>query len=425
MQSLRFLKEHARVIGLGFLLTFVSSLGQTFFIGQFKESLLAAIPTLTHGSYGQWYAAATLTSAACLAYVGRRIDDLDLRLYTVLVCVGLALACLGMSFASGLATLVPALFGLRLFGQGLLGHIANTATVRYIEKGRGRALSLVNLGSPGGEAVLPIAVVALLARFEWRMCWRLSALLVVVCVIPTVLAFLRGHGARHQEWRLDIEEKERRGVIDATRQWTAREVLVSPGFLRIVPALLALPFIATGLLFHQDVLKSSMGWSDAAFAMSFMAYSIAQVGGAPIVGGWVDSVGAGRLLPFLTVPVATALCIVSIVEGAYASTILMAGLGLSSGIAFSVVGSVLAERYGVRHAGAIRSQLSVLMVVSTALSPPLVGAWIDAGHSMRTVTASFAGCAVLAALLTLGSGGSPAARGMEEPSADGAPSTDG
>ena len=399
-----FLKENARVLGLGFLLTFVSSLGQTFFIGQFKESILAAVPGLTHGSYGQWYMVATLSSAACLSYLGRRIDDLDLRAYTVVVCLGLALACLGMSFANGLVILVLSLFGLRLFGQGLLGHIANTATARYIEKGRGKALSLVNLGHPAGEAVLPIAVVGLLGFIDWRTCWQLSAVVAVACVVPAVLALLRGHGSRHEEWSRTIEERERPGGGDGSRQWTAREVLIDFGFLRIVPALLSLPFIATGLLFHQDVLKASMGWSDAGFARSFIAYSLAQVGSAPVIGGWVDAIGASRMLPFLTLPVAIALFVVAFAEGAFTSTVLMAGMGLSSGIAFSVVGSVLAERYGVRHLGAIRSQLSVMMVISTALSPPLVGAWIDAGQSMRSAIVGFAGFAVVAGVATLGGG---------------------
>ena len=80
-----FLAQHARVLGFGFLLTFVSSLGQTFFIGQFKGSILEAIPGLTHGSYGQWYLVATLSSAACLAYVGRRIDDIDLRGFVIVL----------------------------------------------------------------------------------------------------------------------------------------------------------------------------------------------------------------------------------------------------------------------------------------------------------------------------------------------------
>ena len=384
-----------RILGFGFLLTFVSSFGQTFFIGQFKELLLEAIPNLTHGSYGQWYSVATLSSAVCLAYLGRRIDDLDLRFYTVAVCVGLAVACVAISQATSLLILVPAIFGLRLFGQGLLGHIANTATARYLDKARGRALSIVNLGHPAGEALLPVIVVPFLVTDAWRGFWIACAGVVIVAVIPTVFAFLRGHREHHAAWQDSVEKAA--DIDPEARQWTAREVLFDLAFWRCVPAFLALPFFATGFLFHQDVLKASYVWGAEAFAFSFSMYSIAQVLSAPLIGIWVDRSGAGRLLPILTLPLASVLTLLAFLEGTWLAFVWMAGMGLSSGIAFSVVSSVLVERYGATHLGAIRSQLSVMMVISTALSPPLFGALIDREVTMPTIVGGSAIACVVAA----------------------------
>ena len=100
--------------------------------------------------------------------------------FTLFVCFGLVVACALMSLATNMLTLVVALFCLRLFGQGLMSHTANTAAARYFDHLRGRALSFVNLGHPAGEAVLPVLTVALLASLEWRTCWQLCGLVVRV-----------------------------------------------------------------------------------------------------------------------------------------------------------------------------------------------------------------------------------------------------
>ena len=122
VQFLRFVRQNRRYLLFGFLLSFCSSFGQTWFIGLFNVQLREEFK-LTHGSYGSWYAVATLSSAVCLSYVGRLIDRVDLRLFTALVCVGLAVSCLLMSLANGLLVLVLVLFGLRLFGCYPMGSV--------------------------------------------------------------------------------------------------------------------------------------------------------------------------------------------------------------------------------------------------------------------------------------------------------------
>lgn len=52
-------------------------------------------------------------------------------------------------------------------------------------------------------------------------------------------------------------------------------------------------------------------------------------------------------------------------------------IGLTQGGANATVGAIWPERYGVRHVGAIRSVVQSVMVVSTAVSPILVGFLLD------------------------------------------------
>ena len=150
-----FFLANRRFLAFGLLLTFSSSFGQTFYIALFGEQIRADF-SLGHGGFGTLYSLATLTSSVILVWAGRRIDDVDLRVYTALVCVGLIVACFLMAVIPGS---VPLLFLtvalLRMSGQGLLGHTAATTMARYFDADRGKALSVSSLGYPAGKTASP------------------------------------------------------------------------------------------------------------------------------------------------------------------------------------------------------------------------------------------------------------------------------
>ena len=68
-----FLKQNFRWIAGGFLLTYFSSFGQTFFVSASIAEWQAKFD-LSHGEFGRLYMFATLASALCLPFVGRLVD---------------------------------------------------------------------------------------------------------------------------------------------------------------------------------------------------------------------------------------------------------------------------------------------------------------------------------------------------------------
>ena len=64
-----------KVILFGFIFTFFSSFGQSYFLGLFNSSIRDAL-SITHGQFGSIYASATLLSSFILVWVGKKIDDL-------------------------------------------------------------------------------------------------------------------------------------------------------------------------------------------------------------------------------------------------------------------------------------------------------------------------------------------------------------
>ena len=87
---------------------------------------------------------------------------------------------------------------LRLAGQGLSSHTAQTTMARYYDRERGKALSISGLGYPLGEAVLPSIIAGLLLVFHWRATWALIAAVIGFIFIPILWHLINNHWIFHQ-----------------------------------------------------------------------------------------------------------------------------------------------------------------------------------------------------------------------------------
>jgi len=179
---LRFIRANARWLLGGFALTFCSSFGQTFFIGLSGEELRAKF-TLSDGEFGLLYMVATLGSAATLPFLGRLLDVVSGRRAILFVIPPLAIACAAIAFAPSVALLIAAIYLLRLFGQGMMTHIAMTQTARWFSAARGRAISLVVPGHQAGEAILPIAFVITSSVIGWQGAWLIAGGVLIIAAV--------------------------------------------------------------------------------------------------------------------------------------------------------------------------------------------------------------------------------------------------
>ena len=150
-----------KVIIFGFIFTFFSSFGQSFFLGLFKSSIRSKL-YISHGKFGSIYASATLLSSFILIWIGKKIDDMNISKFAFYVVVLLSISSFLFSKISSIVFLFIAIFLMRLSGQGLMSHAASTTISRYFEKSRGKALSTSWLGLSSAEFVMPLTIVFLL-----------------------------------------------------------------------------------------------------------------------------------------------------------------------------------------------------------------------------------------------------------------------
>ena len=399
MVSIRFLRQTSPALGFGFLMTFSSSIGQTYFISLFAGDVRAELG-LSHGALGSIYAISTIASALVLVSIGRLADRIDTVRLSALTMVGLTLSALLMAGANSMLWLGLALFGLRLGGQGMLSHIAMTAIARWFTRERGRALSIATLGFPTGEALLPIVVALLLGLFTWREIWLGTALSMIIVLIPAVL-WLGAAASRRTLGQLS-PDLPAEPCLDRV-SWTRAQVLCDGRFYGLLPGILSPPFIITGVFFHQVNLVEIKGWTLAGFAACYPFYAGSATAVALGLGWLVDRYSVPRILPFYLLPLALGLALLSISDSMLVAALFMILMGATAGGATIILGALWAELYGTAHLGSIRALVIALLVLATAIAPSTMGSLIDVGISLdaqfRLMSAYAIACAIGFALL--------------------------
>jgi len=373
-------KSNFKIIIFGFIFTFFSCIGQSFFIGLFNSNIREEL-SITHGEFGTIYGIATLCSSITLIWLGKKIDDLKLVNYSILVTIFLFFAALFFSFVNGIVFLLIGIFFLRLSGQGLMAHTASTAISRYFEKRRGKALSFIWFGMSLGEFLLPVLIVYLLSFIYWRDLWIQTSILILL-ILP-LFSFLTVKDisifSRENQSNSDKEE------FYSFKSWTRKEVLRDPKFYTILPAVLAPAFVITGIVINQSFIIESKGWEEYAIAKAFMFYSVFTVLTLFLSGLLVDKFTSKKMLTILNIPLLLSLITLILLKESYSAFIFMGLLGITNGLANVLLSSLWAEIYGVYYLGSIKALTGSLMVFSTALATVVFGILIDLHYSIESI----------------------------------------
>ena len=373
-------RSNFKIIIFGFVFTFFSSIGQSFFIGLFNSNIREEL-NITHGEFGTIYGIATLCSSIALIWLGKKIDDLKLVNYSILVVFFLFFATLFFSFISGMIFLFFGIFFLRLSGQGLMAHIASTAISRYFEKRRGKALSYIWFGMSLGEFLLPVVIVYLLSFIYWRDLWIQTSIFIVIALPIFSFFMVKDISIFSRE----KENENNKNKFSLVKSWTRKEVLRDFKFYTMLPCILAPAFIITGIVINQSFIIESKAWGTYALAKAFMVYAALTVITLFLSGILVDKFTSRKLLLYLNFPMLLSLLTLILFSHPYAAFIFMGLLGVSNGLTNVLLSSLWAEIYGVNYLGSIKALTGSLMVFSTALATAVFGILIDLGYSIENI----------------------------------------
>ena len=368
-----------KVIIFGFIFTFFSSFGQSFFLGLFNSSIRETL-SITHGQFGSIYASATLLSSFILIWFGKKIDDINISKFAFLVIILLAFSCFFFSKISSITFLFIAILLMRFSGQGMMSHTATTTISRYFTKSRGKALSTSWFGLSTAEFILPVLIIYLLTLYDWRSIWITISIVIVIFLPLSSFLLIKN-------LRLDSREtfNKKNASNQNIRDWKRIEVIKDYRFYIICANMLAMPWIATGTFVYQSFILESKNWGPFVIAQSFMIYSIMSVITLFISGYLIDKFTSRKILIYMNIPLLLSTIVIIYFNHPFTAFVFLGLIGISNGLANVLGSSTWAEIYGVKHIGSIKALTTALMVFATAFGTAFFGVLIDRGYSIEQI----------------------------------------
>lgn len=390
---LSFILANARWLLAGLLMCLFSGFGQTYFISLSSDAIRGAL-NLSHGQFGLAYGAATLASAFALSHFGKLVDVWSVRRSAVTTLIGLSLACALMATASlSVWLLVPAIFGLRFFGQGFCGHVAMTSAGKWYSANRGKAVSIVGLGFPLSESFMPAVAALMISGLGFSYLWAGGAVFIGMIAIPVIFFLLR---VEREPNLASTDAVSEDGNHQKANDWRRADVLKAPEFYIVQMATLCTPFMVTAYFFNQQHLGSIMEWDLSVMVASMTVFAVAQVV-TSLMSGWIIDKWSSRvMLPVFLLPLAVALCLPVVFKTSIIIPLVYIGLGMTAGASATQAGALWPELFGTRFLGDVRALIYAVMVASTAASPFLTGLLIDLGIPFDQQLACFGAFCLLA-----------------------------
>ena len=390
----RFIRDNFPFLATGFLLSFLSSFGQTFFISIFGGEIREAYG-LTNGDWGLIYMVGTGASAILMVFAGGLADRFRVRTLGIVVILLLASACLFMAFNAVAALLPFVIFALRFTGQGMTTHVATVAMSRWFIATRGRALAVAAFGFMLGEAALPLTMVWLKSMIDWRTLWVCFA---IFCVLACFVLYRLLRLERTPQSMAKTSQSTGMGG----RHWTRAEALRHPLFWAMVPAVMSFSGFGTAFWFHQVHFAEIKGWSHLALVSVFPLGTVALLISTIGYGWAVDRFGATRLLPIYLIPLVIAFILHWYAPSLGWTALAVVLMGIAGGGQSTLLNACWAEFYGTRHIGAIKAAAAALMVLGSAIGPGLSGWLIDQGVGFEQQQLGYAATFAFAALILIG-----------------------
>ena len=373
------LSLNKKVIIFGFIFTFFSSFGQSFFLGLFNAPIRNELG-ITHGEFGSIYASATICSSLLLIWVGKKIDEYRILNYSFFVIILLFFSSLLFSFINSVYFLAVGIFLMRLSGQGLMSHASTTTVSRFFEKSRGKALSTIWLGLSTAEFILPVLITYFFLIYSWRTVWQGIAILIILFLPFVIISTIKSINLNSRE--VDSNPKVKKIKI---KNWKRREVIKDYRFYIISLNMLAMPWMATGIFVYQSFISESKMWAAYTIPKAFMLYSITSIATLFLSGFLVDKFTGRKLILIMNMPLFLAMFVLFNYDHENYAYVFLGLIGVSNGFANILGSSTWAEIYGVKYIGSIKALTTAFMVFSTAFGTAIFGLLIDNGFTIEDI----------------------------------------
>jgi len=356
------IKKHKKFLLFAFLVSFFSGFGQTFLLSLFNQSLEKDLH-IDNLTLSKTYALATLLASVFIPLVGKAVDNYSIKTVTVIISMLLGLSFILFAHVSGPIELFFCYFSLRLLGQSSLPLVGTTQIAKYFGRFRGKVQSITSMGRPLVEAVLPSIVIFLLFEYGFQVTSYILGLSFLLFLIPSSLILLNGFSPKQ------FYEENENAIYLNKKEESLKSIYKGWKIYFFSFSNIGLGFVMTGIFFHNPAILAFKSWSLSLWASCFAVMSLFSLLSNFLSGYLIDRYGAMKIARLKYLPMFLAFIPLIYLDSSLSCAVFFAFVGISVGIASNTHAAVIAEIFGGKNLGTIKSVDIAFMVVSTSLAP--------------------------------------------------------
>jgi len=357
---------------------FYSGPGQTFSISIFIDSFINYFG-LSRALISTYYSVATLLAGILVIFISRQIDNLGHRKAITLISLFFGAVCMYMSLVIHPFMLFIGFFLLRLFGQSSMTIGPSTLIPHWFEIKRGRALSLMSMGSTIAAFLLPIINIWLINSFGWRNAWRFWAANIWFVMVPLAWYFIHNKpkdigltmDGKISESVYDYKTFEKRTDYDIGKvpSKTLKEASKTLSFWLLLLCVFAPSMINTGITFHIVSIFDSSGFPAQVAATVLSIQAITSLFSALFAGYILDRAKLRTVLMAIYIFYFFVLIWLLNINSLQTALIYAFFAGIMMGFYQVIINIVWPKYFGLRHLASIRGTVQTSMVIGSAFGP--------------------------------------------------------
>lgn len=379
------------ILAFGTIGVLMSSPGQTIGVSVFTDHLIDAL-NLTRSQLSFSYMLGTGISAFFITFVGIFYDKYGARLVAIISTIGLSVVLVLLSkvdnivlraqelFASNdtlistMVTITLLFFLLRFFGQGILTMVSRNMVMKWFNKRRGLANSILGVVTSFGFSVAPKIFKNLIDNSDWRSAWITLALIIGVFFTAIVIIFYRDNPEEFgmipdgKIFKTGVKSKKD-GV---QKNYTQREAIKTYSFWIFNFALTLHALYGTAYTFQIESIFEVSGYDKALAVDIFLPAAIIAVITQFITSWLSDFVKLKYLLMFFLVGmVVSTTSLLFLKDQGISYNFFIVGNGIISGLFVTLVAVTWPRFFGTKHLGAISGFSMSWIVAGSAVGPYL------------------------------------------------------
>jgi MFS family permease len=281
------------------------------------------------------------------------------------------------------------------------GDMALLPTVaRWFVRRRSLMSSVVKVGTGIGMFAMPLVSAWLITSFDWRIAYKVMALLALVVIFSFSRLLKRDPAEmRLQPYGEAQLQAANHGV--AGIDLTLRQVIRTRQFWILSAAYFLIWYATQSAMIHiaPHAVDTGMSVNQAAGIVSVIG--AASIAGRLTMGGIGDRLGTRKALVICFLVLTTALTWLQFATGPWMLYAFAPVYGFAHGGCFSIVSPLLAEFFGIRSHASNLGLLFFLGMSGGALGPIVTGRMYDVSKSYHTAFIIMLGAAAVGLVLAL------------------------